>query len=132
MKALICIGGNPMAAWPDQRKTQAAMQALDLLVTLDVEMSSTARLADYVIACKPDAGDSGHESEWRSDQVFRHRDRVPQRLCAVLSRQWPTIRTARICWRSGISSTRWLITWSWILPLPWHSVFRGTRSLPMR
>ena len=52
VKALICIGGNPMAAWPDQRKTQAAMQALDLLVTLDVEMSSTSRLADYVIACK--------------------------------------------------------------------------------
>ena len=52
VKALICIGGNPMAAWPDQRKTQQAMQALDLLVTLDVEMSSTARLADYVIACK--------------------------------------------------------------------------------
>lgn len=52
VKALICIGGNPMAAWPDQRKTQDAMEALDLLVTLDVEMSSTARLADYVIACK--------------------------------------------------------------------------------
>jgi anaerobic selenocysteine-containing dehydrogenase len=52
VKALICIGGNPMAAWPDQRKTQKAMEALDLLVTFDVEMSTTARLADYVIGCK--------------------------------------------------------------------------------
>ena len=52
VRALVCIGGNPMAAWPDQRKTQRAMEALDLLVTLDVEMSTTARLADYVIACK--------------------------------------------------------------------------------
>ena len=52
VKALICIGGNPMAAWPDQRKTQKALEKLDLLVTLDVEMSITARLADYVIACK--------------------------------------------------------------------------------
>lgn len=52
VKALICIGGNPMAAWPDQRKTQRAMEALDLLVSFDVEMSTTARLADYVIACK--------------------------------------------------------------------------------
>ncbi|MFT4520052.1 MAG: anaerobic selenocysteine-containing dehydrogenase [Halioglobus sp.] len=51
VKALICIGGNPMAAWPDQRKTQRAMETLELLVTLDVEMSTTARLADYVIAC---------------------------------------------------------------------------------
>ncbi len=52
VKALICIGGNPIAAWPDQRKTQRAMEKLDLLLTFDVEMSSTARLADYVIACK--------------------------------------------------------------------------------
>lgn len=52
VKALICIGGNPMAAWPDQRKTQQALEKLDLLLTFDVEMSSTARLADYVIACK--------------------------------------------------------------------------------
>lgn len=52
VKALICIGGNPMAAWPDQRKTQLALEKLDLLLTFDVEMSSTARLADYVIACK--------------------------------------------------------------------------------
>lgn len=50
VKALICIGGNPMAAWPDQRKTERALTSLDLLVTLDTEMSLTARLADYVIA----------------------------------------------------------------------------------
>lgn len=52
VKALICIGGNPMAAWPDQRKTQQALEKLELLLTFDVEMSSSARLADYVIACK--------------------------------------------------------------------------------
>lgn len=50
VRALICVGGNPMAAWPDQRKTYRAMESLDLLVTLDTEMSLTSRLADYVIA----------------------------------------------------------------------------------
>ncbi|BDX31157.1 dehydrogenase [Mycobacterium antarcticum] len=50
VKALICIGGNPMAAWPDQRKTQRALESLEMLVTLDTEMSLTSRLADYVIA----------------------------------------------------------------------------------
>jgi anaerobic selenocysteine-containing dehydrogenase len=50
VKALICVGGNPMAAWPDQRKTQRALEQLELLVTLDTEMSLTSRLADYVIA----------------------------------------------------------------------------------
>lgn len=50
VRALICVGGNPMAAWPDQRKTHRALKSLDLLVTLDTEMSLTSRLADYVIA----------------------------------------------------------------------------------
>ncbi|MCB2059374.1 MAG: molybdopterin-dependent oxidoreductase [Novosphingobium sp.] len=52
VKALICMGSNPMAAWPDQRMTQRAMEALDLLVCIDVQFSQTARLADYVIAPK--------------------------------------------------------------------------------
>jgi anaerobic selenocysteine-containing dehydrogenase len=50
VRALICLGSNPMSAWPDQRKTQQAMEKLELLVTLDVTMSLTSRLADYVIA----------------------------------------------------------------------------------
>lgn len=52
VRALICIGGNPMAAWPDQLRTYEAMKALDLLVTLDIKMSATAKLAHYVIAPK--------------------------------------------------------------------------------
>lgn len=52
VKALFSIGGNPMAAWPDQNKTIAAMNALELNVTLDIKMSATAKLADYVIAPK--------------------------------------------------------------------------------
>ncbi|MEE2662852.1 MAG: molybdopterin-dependent oxidoreductase [Myxococcota bacterium] len=50
VKALFCIGGNPMAAWPDQLKTHAAMKALELLVSFDIKLSATAKLADYVIA----------------------------------------------------------------------------------
>ena len=52
VRALICVGSNPMAAWPDQLKTQRALGALDLLVTLDIKLSATSRLADYVIAPK--------------------------------------------------------------------------------
>lgn len=52
VKALFVIGGNPMVAFPDQEKTFRAMQALDLLVCMDPHLSSTARLADYVIAPK--------------------------------------------------------------------------------
>jgi anaerobic selenocysteine-containing dehydrogenase len=52
IRALICVGSNPIAAWPDQHKTQRAMESLDLLVTLDMKLSATARLAHYVIAPK--------------------------------------------------------------------------------
>ncbi len=52
IRALFCIGGSPMMAWPDQRKTRRAMEDLELLVLTDVEYSPTARLADYVVATK--------------------------------------------------------------------------------
>jgi anaerobic selenocysteine-containing dehydrogenase len=50
VRALISCAGNPVAAFPDQRKTAAAMRALDLLVQIDPWMSATAQLAHYVIA----------------------------------------------------------------------------------
>jgi anaerobic selenocysteine-containing dehydrogenase len=52
VRAFLNLGGNPVAAWPDQLKTIDAMRALDLLVCFDVRMSATARFADYVIASK--------------------------------------------------------------------------------
>lgn len=52
VRALICLGGNPAVAFPDQIKTVRALQSLELLVTLDVHMSATAKLADYVFGCK--------------------------------------------------------------------------------
>lgn len=52
VRALISCGGNPVSAWPDQLKTVAAMKALELLVQVDITMSSTARFAHYVVATK--------------------------------------------------------------------------------
>ena len=52
VRALVVLGGNPVAAWPDQRKTVEAMKKLDLLVQIDIKMSATAQLADYVVAAK--------------------------------------------------------------------------------
>ena len=49
IKALICLGGNPVVAFPDQDKTVAAMKKLELLVCLDVNQTATTRSADYVI-----------------------------------------------------------------------------------
>lgn len=52
VRALLVLGGNPAAAWPDHDKTVAALQSLDLLVTFDIKMSATARFAHYVVAPK--------------------------------------------------------------------------------
>lgn len=50
VRALICLGANPVSAFPDQRKTEQALRSLDLLVSLDVMFSATAKLAHYVVA----------------------------------------------------------------------------------
>jgi anaerobic selenocysteine-containing dehydrogenase len=52
IRALLNVGGSPMMAWPDQRKTHEALESLELFVTTDVEYSPTARMADYVVATK--------------------------------------------------------------------------------
>lgn len=52
IKALICVGGNPLLAWPDQEKTYRALDSLDLLVCIDVKMAATAQMADYILAPK--------------------------------------------------------------------------------
>ena len=52
IKALICVGGNPLLAWPDQEKTHRALAGLELLVCIDVKMAATAQMADYVLAAR--------------------------------------------------------------------------------
>jgi anaerobic selenocysteine-containing dehydrogenase len=52
VRALISVGGNPAACWPDQLKTVEALRKLELLVQVDPFMSQTSELADYVIPPK--------------------------------------------------------------------------------
>jgi anaerobic selenocysteine-containing dehydrogenase len=49
VRALLTVGGNPVLAWPDQGRTVEALESLDLHVALDIRVSATARLADYVV-----------------------------------------------------------------------------------
>lgn len=52
VRCLINAGGNPASTFPDQHKTVKALKSLDLLVSIQPFLSTTARLADYVFAPK--------------------------------------------------------------------------------
>ncbi len=49
VRALFVDGGNPVIALPEQRKTERAFRALDLLVVIDPFLTATTRLAHYVL-----------------------------------------------------------------------------------
>ena len=66
IRALINIGGNPVVAFPDQDKIAAALDSLDLLVSIDVTMAQTARRSHYVLAPQMclERDDISNLSEW--------------------------------------------------------------------
>ena len=49
IKAFFVHGGNPAVIVPDQQKVVRAFRSLELLVTVDVFMTPTAKLSDYVL-----------------------------------------------------------------------------------
>jgi anaerobic selenocysteine-containing dehydrogenase len=48
-RAMLVESGNPAHSLADGPRMRAALEALDLLVVIDVSMTETARLADYVL-----------------------------------------------------------------------------------
>ncbi|MFE3060469.1 molybdopterin-dependent oxidoreductase [Nocardia sp. NPDC059239] len=50
IRALVVVGGNPLAAIPDPASVRTAFRQLDLLVALEPFPTETAELADYVLA----------------------------------------------------------------------------------
>ena len=57
IRALIVAGANPLRSYADTTAYERAFKSLDLLVVLDVAMSETAAVADYVLS-----GRSAYES----------------------------------------------------------------------
>ena len=52
IKTLFVVGGNPASALPNQVRAIEALSALELLVVIEPFMSTTARLAHYILAPK--------------------------------------------------------------------------------
>jgi anaerobic selenocysteine-containing dehydrogenase len=49
VRAMIVHGGNPVSSVPDQRKVLEAFRALDLLVSIEPNMTPTAKLSHYIL-----------------------------------------------------------------------------------
>lgn len=54
VKALICVGSNPLLSGANTRFIEEALKALELIVVQDLYMTPTAELADYVTPAAPD------------------------------------------------------------------------------
>ncbi len=52
IRALIVTGGNPAVAVPDSARMLKALDSLELLVTIDISLTETAKRSDYVLAAK--------------------------------------------------------------------------------
>lgn len=52
VRAMIVHGGNPASSVPDQRKVVEALRKLDLLVSIEPNMTPTAKLSHYIIPPK--------------------------------------------------------------------------------
>jgi len=52
VRALVCVGGNPAVAVPDQARMLRALEALDLLVSVDLTLTATARRSHYAVAAR--------------------------------------------------------------------------------
>jgi anaerobic selenocysteine-containing dehydrogenase len=52
IRALIVTGGNPAVAVPDSARMVEALESLDLLVTIDISLTETAKRSDYVLAAR--------------------------------------------------------------------------------
>ncbi len=50
VRALVVVGGNPLIAFPDRDRTQAALVSLDVLAVADVVETDTTELATHLLA----------------------------------------------------------------------------------
>ncbi len=72
VKAFLNIGGNPIVAFPNPEKMARALDSLELLVSVDIRMSQTARRSHWVLAptmCL-ERDDITNLSEWWFEEPY--------------------------------------------------------------
>ncbi len=59
VRALYCVGANPLVGWPNTPACEAALDKLDFLVVQDIFLTETARRADVVLPAASYAAQAG-------------------------------------------------------------------------
>lgn len=78
IRAVIVVGANPLRSFADTKAYERAFKNLDLLVVVDVALSETAALADYVLPSRT-AYESWDNTFWSfnfPEVFFQHRQPV--------------------------------------------------------
>lgn len=71
VRALICMAGNPVLSAPNGARLKKAVGDLDCLISIDVYLSETARLADVVLP-SPRWGTAGHYPSFATQMACRN------------------------------------------------------------
>ena len=105
MRALFVSAGNPVLSVPNGAELAAAMRELELSVAIDIYMSDTAQLADYVLpatdrhrAAERPGGPLARTARPEADAAAARRPAAPGRLRGRPLRpppRWPQRRQAR-------------------------------------
>jgi anaerobic selenocysteine-containing dehydrogenase len=90
VRALINVGGNPVVAFPNPAKMVRALAGLDLMVSIDVRMSQTARRSHWVLAgamCL-ERDDITNLSEWWFEEPYARYARALVPLPGEVLDEW--------------------------------------------
>jgi len=73
LRAVICSSSNPLRSYADTGAWERAVDRLDLLVTIDIAMSETAAVSDYVLpAYSPYESYDGSFFTWTYPEIYFH------------------------------------------------------------
>ncbi len=105
MRAMLIAGEDPALTDPDQTEVARALKKLDLLVVLEMHLTETAKLADYILPVAAFAEKDGTFSNC-------------ERACSGCERRLSRLLSAR---RIGRYSESWRGAWVcpvWTGPVP--------------
>jgi anaerobic selenocysteine-containing dehydrogenase len=90
VRALINVGGNPVNAFPNQAKICRALDDLELLVSIDVRLSNSAKRSHFVLApsMSLERDDITNLSEWWYDRPYARYTRALVDPPAGLIDEW--------------------------------------------